>query len=156
MFCLLQIAVHYQKSLKIHRKILFPKTRFGSRNCPCQHKWFGIYPWPHYDIEKDCLFCFYCMKNISKLTAEKNKEPTYTSIEFKNWKKAPECFKDHQNSKYHKEAAILAVILCWSFNYDESKAGKIKSRRAKIFESCNRVYSISRTPGNAYQRIRSY
>ena len=29
------------------------------------------------------------MKNVSKVTAEKNKEPAYTSVGFKNWKKAP-------------------------------------------------------------------
>ena len=93
MFCLLQIAVHYQKSLKIQRKILFPKTRFGSRNRPCQHKWFGIYPWLHYDIEKDCLFCFYCMKNISKPTAEKNKEPTLHRSDLKIGKRHPSVLK---------------------------------------------------------------
>ena len=51
-----------------------------------------------FGIEKDFVVCFYCMKNVSKLTAEKNKEPAYTSDGFKNWKKEPECFKDHQNS----------------------------------------------------------
>ena len=58
----------------------------------------------HYGIEKDCEVCFYCMKKVSKLTAGKNKEPAYISVEFKNWKKTPEGFKDHQNSKCHKEA----------------------------------------------------
>ena len=51
------------------------------------------------------------MKNVSKLTAEKNKEPAYTSVGFENCKKGPECFKDHQNSKCHKETATLAVIV---------------------------------------------
>ena len=44
------------------------------------------------------------MKKVSKLTAGNNKEPAYISVEFKNWKKTPEGFKDHQNSKCHKEA----------------------------------------------------
>ena len=65
----------------------------------------------HYDIDKDCVFCFYCIKNLSKLTAGKIKEPAYTLIGFKNWKKAPECFKDHQNSKFHKGAATLEIIV---------------------------------------------
>ena len=51
------------------------------------------------------------MKNVSKLTSEKNKEPAYISFGFKNWKKATECFKDQQNSKRHNEAATLAVII---------------------------------------------
>ena len=84
---------------------MFPKTNFGSRNPrSCQHSCFDNHPWMHYGIEKDCEVCFYCMKKVSKLTAGKNKEPAYISVEFKNWKKTPERFKDHQNSKCHKEA----------------------------------------------------
>ena len=49
------------------------------------------------------------------MTAEKNKETAYTSVGFKNWKKAPEFFKDNRNSKCHKEVATLAV---WT-KYDE-------------------------------------
>ena len=82
MFSLLQVVVHYHKSLIIHRKILFLKTKFGSRNRPCQHPVL-ITPWLHYHIEKDCVFCFYCIKNTSKLTAQKNKELAYTSVGFK-------------------------------------------------------------------------
>ena len=51
------------------------------------------------------------MENLLKLTAEKNKEPASTSVGFKNWKKTTECFKDHQNSKCHKGAATLVVII---------------------------------------------
>ena len=43
-------------------------------------------------LRKDCAVCFYCMKNVWKLTAEKNKELAYTSVKFKNWKKTLECF----------------------------------------------------------------
>ena len=46
-----------------------------------------------------------------KTEKEKRKEPAYTSVGFRNWKKAPKCCKDHQNSKCHKEAATLAVII---------------------------------------------
>ena len=55
-------------------------------------------------------FCFYCMKHKSKLTAEKNKEPAYISVGFKNWKKTPDCFKDHQNSKCHSGASTFEII----------------------------------------------
>ena len=43
-------------------------------------------------LRKDCAVCFYWMKNVWKLTAEKNKELAYTSVKFKNWKKTLECF----------------------------------------------------------------
>ena len=59
------------------KDFVFPKTKFGSRNTgSCQHIWFDNYPWLHYDIEKDCVVCFYCMKNVSKLTAEKKTAET--------------------------------------------------------------------------------
>ena len=52
------------------------------------------------------------MKNVSKLTGtEKNKEPAYISVGFKNWKKAPECFKEHQNNKCRKVSATLEIIV---------------------------------------------
>ena len=54
----------------------FPKMKLGSRNSSFQQSWFDTYPWLHYDLEKDCVFCFSCMKNVSKLTGtQKNKEP---------------------------------------------------------------------------------
>ena len=40
-------------------------------------------------LRKIVQFAFIYMKNVSKVTAEKNKEPAYTSVGFKNWKKAP-------------------------------------------------------------------
>ena len=52
------------------------------------------------------------MKNVSKLTGkEKNKEPACISVGFKNWKKGPECFKEHQNSKCHKVSTTLEIIV---------------------------------------------
>ncbi|MEM6831947.1 MAG: DUF4371 domain-containing protein [Bacteroidota bacterium] len=93
------------------KDFIFPKSKFGARSRSCQHKWFKTYQWLHYDSEKDCVFCFYCMKHKSKLTAEKNKEPAYISVGFKNWKKAPDCFKDHQNSKCHSGASIFEIIV---------------------------------------------
>ena len=51
------------------------------------------------------------MKHKSKLTAEKNKESAYISVGFKNWKKAPDCFEDHQNSKCHSGASTFEIIV---------------------------------------------
>ena len=95
MFRVLQIVAHYQKSLIIHREILcFRKLSFGSQNPrSCRHNWSDNYPWLHCDIEKDCVVCFYCMKNVSKLIAEKNKEPAYTSVGLKIGKRHPSLLK---------------------------------------------------------------
>ena len=58
------------------KEFIFPKTKIGSRNRSCgQRKWFNDYPWLHYDLDKNKVFCFYCIKHSSKLTTEKNKDP---------------------------------------------------------------------------------
>ena len=51
----------------------FPKRIIGNRERPCQHQWFDEFKWFHYDIRKDAVFCYYCMKHNTKLTAEHNK-----------------------------------------------------------------------------------
>ena len=84
------------------KQFVFPKTKL-TRNRSCQYNWFDNYPWLHYDIDKYCVFCFYCMKNVSKLTAEKNKEPTYTSVGFRNWKKAKSVLKITKTVNVTKE-----------------------------------------------------
>ena len=65
-FCLLP-----EKPPNPSKDFVFVKLKFGFPYPSWQHNWFDNYPWLHYDIEKDCVFCFYCMKNVSKLTAEK-------------------------------------------------------------------------------------
>ena len=62
-------------------------------------KWFEDYKWLHYDKENDYVLCFYCYTHQDKLTTENNKDPAYISVGFKNWKKAPSCFKEHKKSK---------------------------------------------------------
>ena len=47
------------------KDFMFPKTKFGSRNTRTyQHNWFNNCPWLHYNSEKDCIVCFYYMKNV--------------------------------------------------------------------------------------------
>ena len=75
------------------------------------------------------------MEIVPKLTAEKNKEPEYTSVGFKNQKKAPECFKDHQkNSKCHKGAATSVVIVpsCGDFENTFESMVKIYNGKLKV------------------------
>ena len=106
LYCFLKSRIICQKNL------YSPKTKIGSRHRSCgQHKWFNDYPWLHYDLDKNKVFCIYCMKHSSKLTTEKNKDPTFITAGFKSWHKALECFKDHQNSKCHRGAATFEVIV---------------------------------------------
>ena len=83
------------------------------------------------------------MKNVSKLTGtEKNKEPAYISAGFKNWKKAPVCFKEHQNSKSLKVSATLEIIVpsCGdavaTMNKSLSKSQSEERQHLKVVMEC--------------------
>ena len=39
----------------------FPKSKFGNRDRRCQHQWFQDFKWLHYDVRRDCVFCFHCL-----------------------------------------------------------------------------------------------
>ena len=89
----------------------FPKRLIGNRERRCQHQWFKEFKWLHYNVKNNCVFCYYCVSHDSKLTAEHNKDPAYISTGFRNWKKAPKCFKEHEESKCHKAALTYQVVV---------------------------------------------
>ena len=88
------------------KEFIFPKTKIRSRNhLSGQHKWFNDYPWLHYDLDKNKVFCFYCMKHGSKLTTEKNKDPASITTGFKSWHKALDV------SKITRKVNAIKVLL---------------------------------------------
>ena len=56
------------------------------------------------------MFCYFSIKNQGKLSAKHNKDPAYVSTGFRNWKKAPKCFKEHEQSKCHTAALVYEVV----------------------------------------------
>ena len=62
-------------------------------------------------MEKDGVFCFYCIDHNEKLTSERQKDPAYISTGFASWKKAPECFKEHEQSKCHTAALTYKTVV---------------------------------------------
>ena len=107
----------------------FPKTRIGQRERHCQYRWFKNYKWLHYDVQKDSVFCFYCMVHETKLTAEHNKDPAYISEGFKNWKKVPKCFKEQEESKCHKAALTYQVVVPYCGDAEELNNQKVENQR---------------------------
>ena len=59
------------------------------------------------------MFCFYCATQRKKgiLDSERNIEDEYTSKGFSSWKKAPQCFEEHQQTHCHKSAASYHVVI---------------------------------------------
>ena len=59
------------------------------------------------------MFCFYCATQRKKgtLVSKKNIEDAYTTKGFRLWKKAPQCFEEHQKIHCHKSAALYHVVI---------------------------------------------
>ena len=114
---------HPQESFK------FPKILIGKRERCCQHNWFKEFKWLLYDAKKDYVFCYYCMIHEGKLTAEHNKDPAYISNGFRNWKKAPKCFKEHEQSKCHSAALTYQVVVPKCGEAAEMNDNEILNRR---------------------------
>ena len=62
----------------------FPKTKVGKQNRSFNAKWFREYPWLHYVVQKDAVFCFLCAKQKSKLNSARNKELVFIQSGFSN------------------------------------------------------------------------
>lgn len=53
----------------------------------------------------------YCIKHKEKLTAEHNLEDAYIKNGFRNWKKAPKTFTDHNQTKAHRAALTYESVV---------------------------------------------
>ena len=85
------------------RNFAFPCRTFGKKN-PVKRSfrsdWYTKWRWLHYDEASDVAFCFYCRKadQEGKLRST-NKDLSFISKGFTNWKDATEAFKKHEKSK---------------------------------------------------------
>jgi hypothetical protein len=84
----------------------FPKTQMG-RNARCfQSLWYASYQWLEYSQSANAAFCFSCRHFPP---AGKVIEPAYTTVGFRNWKKAQTNqtgFPQHARSPQHNNAMI--------------------------------------------------
>jgi hypothetical protein len=70
----------------------------------CHSEWFSNWPWLHYDVSLDAVFCFVCMTaEAKKISTSSRREMTFIDG-FKNWKKATEKFRCHEKSEGHSSA----------------------------------------------------
>ena len=73
--------------------------------------WFIDFSWLHYSEEKESVFCMFCIKHKGKLTAEHNTKEACITKGFNKWKKAPEAFVHHQQSKEHRAAITYESVV---------------------------------------------
>lgn len=118
-----------------------PSTNFSfpmSNKRKCNSAWFSKYSWLHYDVERDCVLCFSCIKAINMIDTSSNisgfdrkVEGAFITTGFRNWKKAIEKFNDHQKSQFHsKNVNIL-------FHRENSRPVLNQLESAKLMEEQN-------------------
>ena len=61
----------------------------------------------------DSVLCFYCHSQESRgnLKDQKNKDLAYIFKGFASWKKAPQCFYNHQDSACHQASSAYHVVI---------------------------------------------
>ena len=82
-------------------------------------------------MERDCVLCFYYFTHEHQLTEEHSKEPAYISTGFRKWKKAPRCFKEHEQSKCHTAALSYETIIPKCGDPKEMINDKIVNKRER-------------------------
>lgn len=84
-----------------------PKQHLASRTLTFQNGWFTEFPWLHHEPAV-CMgiICYYCYKaeRLNLLRLAGNKECTFITAGFQNWKRALELFRGHARCQSHKYA----------------------------------------------------
>lgn len=93
-----------------HPKLIDTQV-LSNRVLSFQERWYKDFPWLHYDTVQKGVLCFYCKKIYQdKLTPFAVKsEPAFITSGFKNWKRAIEKFKAHENSHTHRHAVSVTA-----------------------------------------------
>ncbi|KAF6212392.1 hypothetical protein GE061_012914 [Apolygus lucorum] len=76
-----------------------------------QKKWYKEYPWLHYDVASQSMYCFQCLSAVIRKVADcpPNMQNIFARGGFKNWKKGIERFRVHENSQLHKDTLEFSV-----------------------------------------------
>ena len=84
-----------------------PPQKDKSRTLCFQKHWYNKFPWLHFSPQLQGVICFQCSSAIKRgLMKTERCEPTFTTIGFRNWKKALEKFSVHQASVLHRQAVF--------------------------------------------------
>ena len=72
-----------------------------------QVSWFNRFPWIHYELDQDVVYCFVCCKAVKegKIRLTGMIEASFLVKGFINWKDATRGLSKHENSDLHKAAA---------------------------------------------------
>lgn len=96
------------------RNQVFPKKKFGQTKPEYRSfkaSWFDNHKWStwlHWEAAEQNVFCVTCRNvyALGQLTMSRNREATFITTGFNNWKDATRSFEQHRKSLCHKEAII--------------------------------------------------
>lgn len=82
----------------------YPKSKFDSERSFCYH-WKARFSWIEYSVLQDATFCHVCRHHANQ-SSRFYLESCFIRNGMKNWKKALEKFREHDQSKLHLNALI--------------------------------------------------
>lgn len=125
----------------------FPISSY--RNLKFQLSWLRSFQWMTYSAEEDGVYCKYCVLFAIKSAGKGNHQilKTFVGAPFRNWKKALETFREHQEKRYHKDAFIDAQNFQSTFeNKKDDILNEIDTSRKKMqLENRRKLTPIIRT-----------
>jgi hypothetical protein len=80
-----------------------PVQSVGSRTLKFQAEWYKTFSWLHYSCAVKGVLCYYCAKadRLHLLDVNKRRENVFLKTGFRNWKKGPQKFREHQSTACH-------------------------------------------------------
>ena len=97
-----------------------------------QSKWFSLHPWLHYVESNDSALCHVCMiaakqKKVSGMCSDQ----AFVTRGYCNWKDVVMAFKEHEESKCHKESTHeMLIIPSQHCNVGEMLSGQLARQKA--------------------------
>ena len=95
--------------LKITKRV--QGTGSSQRTRSLQYQWFKDFAWLTLCETRGKLFCTQCRCCAKKNLAVSKNEPAFAVNGFNNWKNAVNTFREHTNSKHHKDSVAQFQIL---------------------------------------------
>jgi len=119
---------------------LFPRTKQGQYFRSFQECWYKEFKWLEYSIVADAVFCFPCRCFSGNEGNSSQLENVFSKIGFKNWYRAIDRFKKHQQSKAHINSAKSLSEFLNSKSIDEIIDSNVKlvMQKREIEQSNNR------------------
>ncbi|CAB4028101.1 zinc finger MYM-type 1-like [Paramuricea clavata] len=93
----------------VRPKLDFPRTTFGGKSLRFQERWYSLFDWLEYSVEKDATFCFCCRIFGNQVGCSGT---VFVKQGFRNWKKAvgnEGKLEKHSKSRMHQLSRERAI-----------------------------------------------